>query len=76
MAYYFTKTVARSFDETLAKLTDELQKEGFGILTEIWPDPLKPVQMLSYTLDPNSREAGNEEERVHAGTDHHHAEGG
>ena len=35
MAYYVTKTVARSFDETLAKLTDELKKEGFGILTEI-----------------------------------------
>ena len=35
MAYYFTKTVTRSFDETLAKLTDELKKEGFGILTEI-----------------------------------------
>jgi uncharacterized protein (DUF302 family) len=35
MAYYFTKTVARTFDETLAKLTDELKKEGFGILTEI-----------------------------------------
>ena len=35
MGYYFTKTVARSFDETLAKLTDELKKEGFGILTEI-----------------------------------------
>ena len=35
MAYYFTKTLARSFDETLAKLTEELKKEGFGILTEI-----------------------------------------
>ena len=35
MTYYFTKTVARTFDETLAKLTDELKKEGFGILTEI-----------------------------------------
>jgi uncharacterized protein (DUF302 family) len=35
MAYYFTKIVARSFDETLAKLTDESKKEGFGILTEI-----------------------------------------
>jgi uncharacterized protein (DUF302 family) len=35
MAYYFTKTVARAFDETLAKLADELKKEGFGILTEI-----------------------------------------
>ena len=35
MAYYFTKIVARSFEETLTKLTDELKKEGFGILTEI-----------------------------------------
>ena len=35
MAYYFTKTLARSFDETLAKLTEELKKEGFGILNEI-----------------------------------------
>ena len=35
MSYYFTKIVARSFDETLVKLTDELKKEGFGILTEI-----------------------------------------
>ena len=35
MAYYSTKTVTRSFDETLAKFTDELKKEGFGILTEI-----------------------------------------
>jgi uncharacterized protein (DUF302 family) len=35
MAYYFTKTVARTFDETFAKLTNELKKEGFGILTEI-----------------------------------------
>ena len=35
MAYYTTKTVTQPFDETLAKLTDELKKEGFGILTEI-----------------------------------------
>ena len=33
--YGFGKTVAMSFDQALAKVTLELQKEGFGILTEI-----------------------------------------
>jgi uncharacterized protein (DUF302 family) len=33
--YGFGKSVAMSFDESLAKVTAELQKEGFGILTEI-----------------------------------------
>ena len=33
--YGFGKTVAMSFDEALAKVTAELQKEGFGVLTEI-----------------------------------------
>lgn len=35
MTYYFSKTVEQSFDETVAKVTAELKKEGFGILTEI-----------------------------------------
>ena len=33
--YGFGKSLAMSFDESLAKVTAELQKEGFGILTEI-----------------------------------------
>ena len=33
--YGFGKSVAMSFDEAMAKVTAELQKEGFGILTEI-----------------------------------------
>ena len=35
MAYYFTKLVNTNFDSAIAKVTEELKKEGFGILTEI-----------------------------------------
>lgn len=35
MSYYFTKTMDDTFDHTIEKVTEELKKEGFGILTEI-----------------------------------------
>ena len=35
MSYYFSKTLKSGFDETITKVTDALQKEGFGVLTEI-----------------------------------------
>ncbi|MGD9993720.1 MAG: DUF302 domain-containing protein [Salinivirgaceae bacterium] len=35
MQYYFNKTTNYSFDEAIEKVTEELQKEGFGVLTEI-----------------------------------------
>ncbi len=35
MSYYFTKTVDDNFDKAIEKVTEELKKEGFGILTEI-----------------------------------------
>lgn len=35
MIYYFSKTLGISFDEALVRVTEELKKEGFGILTEI-----------------------------------------
>jgi uncharacterized protein (DUF302 family) len=35
MTYYIGKTTALSFDEAVARVTQELKKEGFGILTEI-----------------------------------------
>lgn len=35
MAYYNSKLINASFDEAILKVTEELKKEGFGILTEI-----------------------------------------
>ncbi len=34
-AYAFGKTVATSYEDTLRRATEELAKEGFGVLTEI-----------------------------------------
>lgn len=35
MAYYISKTVNHSFDETIELVTEALEAEGFGVLTEI-----------------------------------------
>ncbi len=35
MSYYFSKTFDGTFDEAIAKVTEALKGEGFGILTEI-----------------------------------------
>ena len=35
MSYYFNKVVDMTFDEAIDKVTEELKKEGFGVLTEI-----------------------------------------
>jgi len=35
MKYYFSKTIAESFDNAIQKVTKALKAEGFGILTEI-----------------------------------------
>lgn len=35
MSYYFTKIVEGTFSKVIENVTKELQKEGFGILTEI-----------------------------------------
>jgi uncharacterized protein (DUF302 family) len=35
MSYFFSKTLNTDFDSAISKVTDELKKEGFGILTEI-----------------------------------------
>ena len=35
MNYYFSKTIDRSFEDAITRVTEELKKEGFGVLTEI-----------------------------------------
>ena len=35
MSYYFSKTVDFDFDEAVVKVTEDLKKEGFGVLTQI-----------------------------------------
>ena len=35
MSYYFNKTIKLPFDEAITRVTEELKKEGFGVLTEI-----------------------------------------
>lgn len=35
MSYYFSKTIDADFDSAIARVAAALQKEGFGILTEI-----------------------------------------
>lgn len=35
MSYYFSKKVPMPFDQAVLRTTEELKKEGFGVLTEI-----------------------------------------
>lgn len=46
--YGFSTTFAGSFDDAIAKVTDELSKEGFGVLTEI---NVKAVMKKKLDLD-------------------------
>ena len=54
MEYGFSKTIDLGFDEAINKVTDELKKEGFGILTTIdVKDTLKKkinVDFKKYTI--------------------------
>ena len=35
MTYHFSKTCPLSFEDAIARVTESLKREGFGILTEI-----------------------------------------
>ena len=50
MSYYFNKVVDMAFDEAIDKVTEELKKEGFGVLTEI-----DVKEALKKKLDVDSR---------------------
>lgn len=54
MNYGFSKTVDLSFEDTINKVTEELKKEGFGVLTTIdVKDTLKnkiDVDFKKYTI--------------------------
>ena len=54
MEYRFSKTIDLGFDEAISKVTDELKKEGFGVLTTIdVKDTLKKkinVDFKKYTI--------------------------
>lgn len=39
MSYYIGKTVELTFGQAVVRVTEELKKEGFGILTEIDVQP-------------------------------------
>ncbi len=73
MAYYLTKTVSIPFEEALPRVTSELKKEGFGIITEIdVKETLKKklnVEFRKYRIlgacNPNfAYQALKEEERI------------
>ncbi|MGC8711445.1 MAG: DUF302 domain-containing protein [Leptodesmis sp.] len=35
MSYHFSKVLSLSFDEAVARVTEKLKEQGFGVLTEI-----------------------------------------
>lgn len=35
MSYYLNKTITMGFEQAISAVTEELKKEGFGVLTEI-----------------------------------------
>ena len=35
MSYYFSKTLRASFDDAIARVTEALKQQGFGVLTDI-----------------------------------------
>ncbi len=71
--YAFTKTVDLSYEDAIEKVTEELQKEGFGILTEIdvtatlkkkLDVDFKPYKILGACNPPSAFKALQAEEQI------------
>jgi uncharacterized protein (DUF302 family) len=75
MSYYFSKTVDLSFDQAIKRVTEVLQTEGFGILTEIDVQAtlkkkldvdFKPYRILGACNPPFAYEALQAEDKIGA----------
>ena len=73
MKYYFEKKTSYTFEEAIKKVTEELKREGFGILTEIdvkatlkkkLDVDLKPYKILGACNPPNAYKALQAEEKI------------
>jgi uncharacterized protein (DUF302 family) len=71
--YGFSKIVDLGYDEAIEKVTEELQKEGFGVLTEIdvkttlkkkLDVDFKPYKILGACNPPNAHKALQVEEQI------------
>jgi uncharacterized protein (DUF302 family) len=71
--YGFTKTVNLTYEQAIEKVTEELKKEGFGILTEIdvtetlkkkLDVDFKPYKILGACNPPFAHEALQAEEQI------------
>jgi len=73
MSYYFSKTIEAGFDETIEKVTGELKKRGFGILTDIdvkatlkkkLDVDFRPYRILGSCNPPFAYQALTEEDKI------------
>lgn len=71
--YAFTKTVDLKYEQAIDKVTDELKKEGFGILADIDVQAtlkkkldvdIKPYKILGACNPPNAYKALQAEEQI------------
>lgn len=73
MSYYFNKKMQIGFEEAISQVTEELQKEGFGILTEIdvkatmkkkLDKDIRPYRILGACNPPYAYEAIQAENKI------------